>query len=185
MQSEELYVYSLSDSKKRTVTVKIDSDGNLTDDYQSKSVADYCEELINDWIRSYLGTDDYRYFSITNACHIEMSEIKNADFQWKYDSLNQVIYCAHRDPVPSMVTVRYVPEFQDVSEIVEETYINYLIRMSLANMKIALGRTRSKYTIEGSNVSLDGEILLQEGNEELSTIREELGQRRNRMVIVN
>lgn len=50
MQSEELYAYSLSDNKKRTVTVKIDSDGNLTDDYQSKSVADYCEELIDDWI---------------------------------------------------------------------------------------------------------------------------------------
>ena len=80
MQSEELYAYSLSDKKKRTVTVKIDSDGNLTDDYQSKSVADNCEELIDDWIHSYLGTDDYRYFATTNACHIEMSEIKDENF---------------------------------------------------------------------------------------------------------
>lgn len=88
MQSEELYAYSLSDKKKRTVTVKIDSDGNLTDDYQSKSVADYCEELIDDWIHSYLGTDDYRYFATTNACHIEMSEIKDENFQWKYGSSN-------------------------------------------------------------------------------------------------
>ena len=119
---------------------------------------------------------------------LAMAQVRNTmstDFQWKYDNLNQVIYCAHRDPVPSLVTVRYVPDFEDVSEIVEETYINYLVRMSLANMKIALGRTRSKYKIEGSNVSLDGEILLQEGNEELDKIREELGQKRNRMVIVN
>ena len=88
MQSEELYAYSLSDKKKRTVTVKIDSDGNLTDDYQSKSVADYCEELIDDWIHSYLGTDDYRYFATTNACQIEMSEIKDENFQWKYGASN-------------------------------------------------------------------------------------------------
>ena len=88
MQSEELYAYSLSDKKKRTVTVKIDSDGNLTDDYQSRSVADYCEELIDDWIHSYLGTDDYRYYSSTFASYIEMSEIENNDFQWRYGALN-------------------------------------------------------------------------------------------------
>ena len=90
MQSEELYAYSLSDKKKRTVTVKIDSDGNLTDDYQSKSVADYCEELIDDWIHSYLGTDDYRYFATTNACYIEMSEIENGNFQWEYGATNMI-----------------------------------------------------------------------------------------------
>lgn len=117
-----------------------------------------------------------------------MAQVRNTlstDFQWRHDTLNQVIYCAHRDPVPSLVTVRYVPDYQDVSEIVGNTWINYLIRMSTANMKIALGRSRSKYRVEGSNVSLDGELLLQEGNEELDKMREELGQKRNRMIIVN
>ena len=119
---------------------------------------------------------------------LAMAQVRNTmstDFQWRYDKLNQVVYCAHRDPRPAMVTVRYVPDFKDVSEVVGDTYINYLIRMAVANMKIALGRTRSKYRVEGSNVSLDGDILLQEGNEELSRMREELGQKRNRMVIVN
>ena len=44
-------------------------------------------------------------------------------------------------------------------------------------MKIALGRARSKYTVEGSNVSLDGDTLLSEGNAELEQIREELENR--------
>lgn len=117
-----------------------------------------------------------------------MAQVRNTistDFQWSYDKLNQVVYCAHRDPRPGLITIRYVPDFQDVSEIVGDTWINYLIRLAIANMKIALGRTRSKYSIEGSNVSLDGEILLQEGNDELSKIREELGQKRNRTVILN
>lgn len=88
MQEEELYAYSLSDKKKRTVTVKVDSNGDLTDDYKSRSVSDYCEELIDNWIYSYLGTDDYRYYSTVNACHIEMSEIENDNFQWKYGASN-------------------------------------------------------------------------------------------------
>ena len=49
-----------------------------------------------------------------------MAQVRNTlgtDFQWKYDPDNQVIYCAHRDPRPSVVTVRYVPDYQDVSEI--------------------------------------------------------------------
>lgn len=117
-----------------------------------------------------------------------MAQVRNTlgtDFQWSYDKLNQVVYCTHRDPRPSLVTIRYVPDYQDVSEIVGETWINYLIRMATANMKLALGRTRSKYTIEGSNVSLDGETLLSEANEELSQIREELRNNRKRLVIVN
>lgn len=117
-----------------------------------------------------------------------MAQVRNTlstDFQFKYDYLNQIIYLAHRDPIPAQVTVTYVPEFDDVSEIVNDTWVDYLVRMSLANMKIALGRTRSKYTIEGSNVQLDGQQLLEEGNSELATIREELASKRNNMVIVN
>lgn len=117
-----------------------------------------------------------------------MAQVRNTlgtDFQWKYDPDNQVIYCAHRDPRPSVVTVRYVPDYQDVSEIQSETWINYLIRMSEANMKKALGRSRSKYRVEGSNVSLDGEALLAEANAELEAIRAELEARKNKLVVLN
>ena len=117
-----------------------------------------------------------------------MAQVRNTlgtDFQWRYDSNNQVIYCAHRDPRPAQVTVRYVPDYQDVSEITQEVWINYLVRMSEANMKKALGRSRSKYTIEGSNVSLDGETLLAEANAELEAIRTELESRKNKLVVLN
>lgn len=117
-----------------------------------------------------------------------MAQVRNTlatDFQWKYDVDNQVIYCAHRDPRPTQVTIRYVPDYKDVSEIKSNTWIDYLIRMSEANMKKSLGRSRSKYTVEGSNVSLDGEILLQEANAELDKIREELQNRKNKLVVLN
>ena len=117
-----------------------------------------------------------------------MAQVRNTlstDFQWKHDPVNDVVYCAHRDPRPSQVTIRYVPNYKDVSEIKNDTWIDYLIRMSEANMKKALGRSRSKYTVEGSNVSLDGEMLLQEANTELEAIRAELEGKKNKLVVLN
>lgn len=117
-----------------------------------------------------------------------MAQVRNTlstDFQWKYDIDNQVIYCTHRDPRPAQVTIRYVPNYHDVSEIKSQTWIDYLVRMSEAYMKKSLGRSRSKYTVEGSNVSLDGTILLDEANAELEAIREELEQKKTNMVVLN
>lgn len=117
-----------------------------------------------------------------------MAQVRNTlstDFQWKHDVDNQVVYVSHREPVPTQVTITYVPDYQDVSEIVSDTWIDYLVRMSEANMKKALGRSRSKYTVEGSNVSLDGETLLTEANAELEAIRTELEARKNKLVALN
>lgn len=139
--------------------------------------------------------NNYSGIGQTSAINIDpimsemgMAQVRNTlstDFQWKHDVMNNCIYCTHRDPRPGQVTVRYVPDFQDVSEIKSDTWLDYLIRMSEANMKKALGRARSKYTIEGSNVSLDGDVLLQEANTELEQIREELEGRKNKLVVLN
>ena len=137
----------------------------------------------------------YSQIGNTSAINIDpimtemaMAQVRNTistDFQWDEDLDNQVIYCTHRDPRPAAVTIRYVPDYQDVSEIKSNTWIDYLIRMSEANMKKALGRTRSKYKIQGSNVELDGDVLLQEANVELEAIRQELEAKKNKLVIVN
>lgn len=117
-----------------------------------------------------------------------MAQVRNTlatDFQWRYDIDNQVIYVAHRDPKPTQVTITYTPDYQDVSEIQNDTWIDYLIRLAEANMKKALGRSRSKYKVEGSNVSNDGEQLLQEANTELEAIRAELEAKKTKLVILN
>ena len=117
-----------------------------------------------------------------------MAQVRNTlatDFQWRYDIDNQVIYCAHRDPMPTQLTITYMPDYKDVSEIQSDTWINYLLRMSEAFMKKSLGRSRSKYRIEGSNVFNDGELLLQEANTELEAIRTELEAKKVKLVILN
>ena len=117
-----------------------------------------------------------------------MSQVRNAlstDFHWKFDVHNQVVYCTHRDPRPTHVTIRYVPDYQDVSEIELPLWQDYLMRLATANMKISLGRSRSKYKVEGSNVTLDGETLLTEGNAELEQIRQELNEKKQTFVVLN
>lgn len=114
-----------------------------------------------------------------------MAQVRNTlstDFQWDYDSSNDVVYCTHRDPRPAAVTVRYVPIFQDVSEINNDTWIDYLIRLSEAHTKRALGRARSKYSITSSNLELDGDTLLQEAETELRELREELEAKKNKLL---
>lgn len=114
-----------------------------------------------------------------------MAQVRNTistDFQWDYDSSNDVVYCTHKDPRPAAVTIRYVPIYHDVSEIKSTTWIDYLIRLSEAYMKRALGRTRSKYKIQGSNVELDGDVLLQEADADLKQIREELEGKKNKLL---
>lgn len=117
-----------------------------------------------------------------------MAQVRNTlttDFQWRFDIDNQVIYITHRDPNPTHVTISCTPDYQDVSEIKNDTWIDYLLRLAEAHMKKALGRSRSKYRIEGSNVSNDGETLLQEANTELEAIRTELEAKKPKLVVLN
>ena len=119
---------------------------------------------------------------------LSYAQVRNSlatDFQWEYDLPNQCVYVAHKAPIPAAITIRYVPIFKDVSEITNNTWIDYLIRLATAYTKISLGRSRSKYTIEGSNVTLDGEILLNEGNAELEILHNELGVKSSKLVVLN
>lgn len=137
----------------------------------------------------------YNNIGNTSALNIDpimtemaMAQVRNTlsnDFQWRYDQLNQIVYCTHRDPMPTVVTITYVPDFEDVSEIRDRMWINYLIRLSEAYMKKSLGRVRSKYTVQGSNVTYDGETLLNEANTELQQIQEELDKKKTKLVLLN
>ncbi|MBR3281969.1 MAG: hypothetical protein IKI56_01580 [Ruminococcus sp.] len=97
MDEETLYARSLSDKKKRTVTVKIDSDGDFTDDYMGSSVADYCENLIGDYVRSYFDSKDVAYFMSENANRLNsMKEVENGDFNWDIGVQN-VFFLSNND----------------------------------------------------------------------------------------
>ena len=91
-QTETLYAYPRllgADYGRNTVTVKAAKDG-FTDDYHDKSVVDYYNELVTDFIHDYFDSDDFVVFTDVNACDIKKSEVIECDFQWKlgvFDSI--------------------------------------------------------------------------------------------------
>lgn len=119
---------------------------------------------------------------------LAMAQVANTlatDWQWRHDIDNQVLYITCKAPRPTQVTIDYVPNYKDVSQITNQSWVDLIVRLSEAYMKKALGRSRSKYTIEGSNVSLDGETLLNEANAEIEAIRQEMESKSNRLVALS
>ena len=51
------------------------------------------------------------------------------------------------------------------------TWIDLLVRYSVANSKITLGRVRSRFNQSNALWTQDGEQLLEEGNAELAELR--------------
>lgn len=72
------------------------------------------------------------------------------------------------------VTIEYVPVYKDPAEITSDYWIDILKRLSLALVKIGLGRVRTRYTQSNALWTQDGETMLAEGNEELKELRETL-----------
>lgn len=122
---------------------------------------------------------------INQLAMAQASNVLSTDWNWRYDLDNQVVYITCKAPVTNSVTIDYVPDYKDVSEITNKSWLDIIIRLSEAYMKKALGRSRSKYTIEGSNVTLDGEILLNEANSELEALRTEMQNKSNRLIVLD
>lgn len=107
----------------------------------------------------------------------QMTQIKNTistDLDFTYDKSAQKLYINTVYPIPASVTLVFIPEFRDVSEVMEQYWISYIQRLSLAFSKEALGRVRGKYDLSSSLYKLDGNQLISEGISERDEIRREL-----------
>ena len=93
-----------------------------------------------------------------------------------FDKSKNKLYITTSQGTPSLITVEYVPIYEDVSEITSDYWIDILMRMSVALTKVVLGRIRTKYRQSGAlwDIASDGDKLLQEGNQELEALRETL-----------
>ena len=114
---------------------------------------------------------------VTNyAAYNTMLQIKNTtstDMLFKEDKLDKKLYINALD-VPTTITIEYVPRFDFVEDVTSDYWIDIIMRLSVALMKIGLGRIRSRYTQSNALWEQDGETLLNEGNEELKELREQL-----------
>jgi hypothetical protein len=104
----------------------------------------------------------------------QLKATMKTDMDFTYDDNENKLYIAAFYPVPSKVTIVYTIKHDNVSEVKEQFWINYIERLALAFTKEALGRVRGKYDLSSSLYKLDGDTLISEGIAERDAIRQEL-----------
>ncbi len=105
---------------------------------------------------------------------LQMRNTMSTDLYFKEDKNANKLYINGSYDKPVAVTIEYIPVYRDVSEITSDYWIDILKKLSLAMVKVALGRIRTRFTQTNALWTQDGETLLQEGNEELKELREVL-----------
>lgn len=116
----------------------------------------------------------YRY-----AAYNTLQQIGNTlstDLSFYYDDAVSKLYINTRMNEGSPITIEYIPRYDNVEEITSDFWIDVLMRLSKALTKITLGRIRGRYTQSNALWTSDATTMLQEGQTELSELRNYLQQ---------
>lgn len=105
---------------------------------------------------------------------MQMRNTLSTDLAFRYDKHTNLLYINISTGLPENITIEYVPQYEDVSQIDSDFWEDILIQLAVAKLKIVLGRIRSKYTQSNALWTTDGETLLNEGNTELTNLRTQL-----------
>ena len=117
---------------------------------------------------------DYAYNYAAWNTLLQIRNTTSTDLAFRYDKSSNLLYINISSNYPKDITIEYVPRYNDVSEITSDFWIDMLIRLAAALTKVTVGRVRSKFTQSNALWTLDGPTLLEEGNAELTALREEL-----------
>ena len=119
---------------------------------------------------------NYMYNYLSWNTLLQMRNTTSTDLAFRFDKNTSKLYINIGTDKPSKITIEYIPEYQDVSEIKSDYWIDQLMKMCVAYTKIIVGRVRSRYTQAGALWTQDGDTILQEGLQELRDLREYLSQ---------
>lgn len=104
-----------------------------------------------------------------------LQQIRNTsstDLAFKEDKSANKLYINGSYENPEQITIEYIPILTDVEQVTSDYWIDILKRLSLALVKRALGRIRTRFTQSNALWMQDGETLLQESNEEIKELRD-------------
>lgn len=117
---------------------------------------------------------DYAYnFSAWNTL-LQIRNTTSTDLSHYFDKTTNKLYVNVATNIPTDITIMYIPRFDDVSQITSDFWQDVLVRLAVAQTKVAVGRVRSKFKQSNALWVLDGDSLIEEGNAELTALRTEL-----------
>ena len=118
------------------------------------------------------------YSAITNMdayanrmLRLQQMNTISTDLDFIWDAHTKKLSVTVNPPFTNMITIQYIPDYKDVEEITEVFWQDIILRLATAYAKQIIGRIRSKYTLNSSTYSLDGETMLSEANAEIAEIR--------------
>ena len=117
---------------------------------------------------------DYVYNYAAWNTLLQIRNTTSTDLAFRYDKSANKLYINVATNLPTMITIEFIPQYKDVTEVVSDYWIDMIVRMSVALAKITLGRIRTRYTQTNALWAQDGEKLLEEGNADLADLREKL-----------
>ena len=119
---------------------------------------------------------DYVYNYLSWNTLLQIRNTTSTDLSFIFDKASNNLYINTSNETPTLITVEYVPEYTDVSEVASDFWIDVIMQMSIALTKITLGRIRTRYTQSNALWTQDGDTILQEGNSEYQALQEYLRQ---------
>ena len=124
---------------------------------------------------------DYAYNYMSYNTLLQIRNTTSTDMYFIYNKYSNELYINTSINAPSMVTIEYIPRFEDIEDVTSDYWIDILMRMAVALTKVTVGRIRSRYTQSNALWSQDGDTLLNEGNQELAELRDHLVKNSNLM----
>lgn len=109
----------------------------------------------------------------------QLSQLKSTmstDLDFTLDPVTHLLYVNTFYPKPQKITIVFIPEFTDVSDVKEQYWINLILRLATAFAKEAEGYARRKYDLSSSLYKLDGGDMVAEGIAERDAVRAELSE---------
>ena len=105
---------------------------------------------------------------------MQIRNTTSTDMAHIYDKSDEKLYVNVSSNYPTKMTIMFIPRFDDVSQITSDFWIDVIVRMSVAIAKTTVGRVRSKFKQSNALWVMDGDALIEEGNSELTALRQEL-----------
>lgn len=118
--------------------------------------------------------DNYLANFMSYATLLQLRNTLSTDMSFKEDKEGKKLYINCSFDRPRFVTIEYIPVYESVEDIEDDYWTDIIYRLALAQTKIILGRIRSHVTQSNALWTLDGDTLLNEGNTELTQLRQDL-----------
>ena len=115
---------------------------------------------------------DYVYNYTAWNTLMQIRNTTTTDLAFVYDKASEKLYINTSGDLPTNITIEYVPRYDNVEEVTSDYWTDIILRLSLALCKVLVGRIRSRYTQSNALWTQDGETMLNEGNQELASLRE-------------